>query len=781
MNVEMVLKCLVFVLMINAYFFLITTSQSSSQEVDKEKGWRGPLCERISCKDELLQKLEEISNRRRKKKEPELEFLEGYIINGNDIIELTKHPEVEIRIKNSIIKNGLIFDTADIEGKRIIKNFIFFIDSTIEKGPNVNYSISAQNIIFNTHVQFIGVDVNGDVDFSESIFDDTSSFVGDHFKENAYFFGVEFKHNAEFSNTIFSRAAIFAETVFNQDGNFIGCTFEKYSVFYKSQFLSTANFNGANFLQSFSPFEIISDQLVNFRRSNLRHIITWNSIPIVKSRFDFRGSTITEADFEDLIFTEDVTFDDVRFGTVELSRDDIHWIDFFRFFKHSLDSGNSNPSKRVWRYLDYQLRNKIVNLTTEIDTYYKENDYVKIDSILSGYGKPLIEDFIKQLNTILKVDGFYNYEYFTDIELSKDLKELLKDTSNLSTNQIMMLNRYLLERSFIDANNIWNQHLIRPIIDEQRLEQERFPIIFRNIIFEKDVYFIRATFYDDIAFENIKFKGEANFSNIRFKEENDWKSGKHKFSMSYLAFDDIKINFYDLPDEFAWVRESNYRIKSIPGKFVPDTILIPIQPISEVYEDLVTTFTRNNNLEQKNIAYYFQRKAELDEATKNKSFFQKLNTSEYRYWILWGWSSGWGTKIWWIIGWYICGLFFFAFIYYSMINKVKVWRQTIETPMPDSVFGTKLFTFPWNFFKTEKTRNKDVRDFNSEVKDFISALKLSKVLLLKIGKRDSYVEGRIMKTLIWIEWVLGFYLFAIFVITLKNTVPIINSLVSQVF
>jgi hypothetical protein len=76
---------------------------------------------------------------------------------------------------------------------------------------------------------------------------------------------------------------------------------------------------------------------------------------------------------------------------------------------------------------------------------------------------------------------------------------------------------------------------------------------------------------------------------------------------------------------------------------------------------------------------------------------------------------------------------------------------------------------------------KSVEIKNEDVNEFFVAMRLSIVLLLKVGRRDTEVEGKLMKSIVWIEWVFGYYLLAVLVITLKNTVPIINSLISGVF
>jgi hypothetical protein len=86
----------------------------------------------------------------------------------------------------------------------------------------------------------------------------------------------------------------------------------------------------------------------------------------------------------------------------------------------------------------------------------------------------------------------------------------------------------------------------------------------------------------------------------------------------------------------------------------------------------------------------------------------------------------------------------------------------------------RLITFPWYFTRSEGIKNK-------ELIDFATALKLSKVLLFKVGRKNIIVSSKIMERAVWIEWALGYYLLALFAITLANTSPIINRLVGAVF
>ena len=276
----------------------------------------------------------------------------------------------------------------------------------------------------------------------------------------------------------------------------------------------------------------------------------------------------------------------------------------------------------------------------------------------------------------------------------------------------------------------------------------------------------------EMAFEIVNFEGKANFTNAEFKPATN--GNKPRLSLSYVTFEDLILDLGQFPNPENWVKnkkinsfhdkERSSQSKPITGK--------GLQPLSQVFEGLEATFNRKNKLSDKNKAFYHMKVEEFEEARAGKSLYQQLTTGEVWGWILWGWSSGWGTKIWRIVGVYSAGLFFFTFIFYGLSEKVK--KKVTGEKKFDTEFRMRLINFPWYFMKSVEIKNE-------ELKDFFVALRLSKVLLLKVGRRDTEVEGKLMKSIVWIEWAFGYYLLAVLVITLKNTVPIINSLISGVF
>jgi hypothetical protein len=132
-------------------------------------------------------------------------------------------------------------------------------------------------------------------------------------------------------------------------------------------------------------------------------------------------------------------------------------------------------------------------------------------------------------------------------------------------------------------------------------------------------------------------------------------------------------------------------------------------------------------------------------------------------------------------------------------------------PYPGSkhefTFRLRLLDFPKDYYRQrfDKTRNSTDRDqhrqteheqFNGDThksarsavkngRKFINALRFSSVLIYKVGYRDTTISGRLgkfdLKYLVVLQWVLGFFLLAALMITLANTQPLINRLITGAF
>ena len=328
------------------------------------------------------------------------------------------------------------------------------------------------------------------------------------------------------------------------------------------------------------------------------------------------------------------------------------------------------------------------------------------------------------------------------------------------------------------------------------MKDEKFAVVFRFINFESDAYFIRTYFSGDTAFERVNFKKDANFADAIFggKKNGD----KEKFSLSYINAKNLLIKWNQLPNLDSWVSESKDRIKSFVDieeeKEREEKKRLAVvrtraedearlEALSKVLKGLEADFRSRNQLNDANNAYHCRKRAQLKEARnrlKGASNRHQLWSSFQKEleWIFWGTPCGYGTKIWWIIGW--SALFNFIFtIIYSVKGQLK--RETPLAKKREFVFKQRLSDLPKEYL----TKSSPSEIKHKSVRKFVDALRFSSVVLFKIGYRDTIVSGKILgldyKYIVWIEWALGFYLLACIVVTLSNTLPIVNRLITGVF
>lgn len=755
---------------------IIFTPYTHSQEWHKEPGWRN---ERIKDWIELREKLQEIERKNKFRAERYKEYLDGYIIKGCDIVKVIKKSDIEIRIVNSVIVNGLDFHNlpTNKDGKREINNVFKVMSSEIYELKRVDKSIIASSVIFTKDISFEGDVINQDADFFETNFMGNASFIGTIFKAFSNFNSTEFYGSVNFEdakfeteiffneakfngastfyNAKFNGDAYFVETNFIQPIDFVLSNFREKAKFYKAIFNEAAYFNGAIF-----------DGAVDFKRVTFRGEAVLDKVTFAGDA-DFVGVTFTKyAGFFNSTFTRNVDFTGVTFGGDSVFIESL--------FNENVDYTETkfNGNARFWNIVSYgtfKFMYSVFNGNIDfrdalIRKFLFINDSLteEIDATFDFRYATISESHFEELQFTRRVD--FSDVYFGELVQKSDSTIVGRETDfrPLTPHRFFA---FLLDEIYTSINTI---------LEDQEDTEEVTPVtLFRSVTFQSNADFTRDVFYGDVLFESVNFEKKANFTNVEFKQDNNGVDPR--LSFSYVTFQDFIFNFDNFPKPENWINEGidSFYDRERKEQEMP-IARKPPQKLSQVFEQLYNIFNRQNNLSAKNKAYYYMKVAELEEATRNITIIEKLKTSEYRYYLLWGWSSGWGTKIWRIIGWYVGGLIFFAMFYYVMIDKVRIWKGSYDVPLPDSEFRMRLFAFPWNFFSSDKTGNK-------EVKDFISALKLSKILILKIGRRDSYVEGRTLKIAVWVEWFFGYYLLAVFVLTLKNTVPIINSLVSQVF
>jgi uncharacterized protein YjbI with pentapeptide repeats len=339
--------------------------------------------------------------------------------------------------------------------------------------------------------------------------------------------------------------------------------------------------------------------------------------------------------------------------------------------------------------------------------------------------------------------------------------------------------------------------------------------VFRFVTFEDNASFLRTHFNGAVGFERVNFRNNASFMDAAFQGSKE--NGK-PFLFSYVNFNDLKIQWHQMPAQAFWVRSDEKRVKSfvdikaekaaqqdareavrlglkpLPPLFETESL----QPLSQVFKAFETNLRDQNQLADANAAYYDLKLAELKESHTNKNKMQYLFTQ--LEWIFWGLSCGYGTKIWRILGWALLFNMIFTVIY-TFTCEVK--RLPYPGGQQEFTFRFRLLDFPKDYYNESDIVDEEKSKSNLEnlgnrqelraerggeetfIRTFINALRFSSVLLFKVGYRDTSVSGRIAglnpKFIVVLEWALGFYLLAALMVTLANTQPLINRLITGAF
>ena len=177
-------------------------------------------------------------------------------------------------------------------------------------------------ILINSPIKIINSQIEGNVNFTETVFNEAVDFRGSLFLKRTNFSGSRFNANADFGNsqyngevsfnksqfeedvsfnrTSFSQKASFSKSLFSKDIYFRKCIFSEDLNFNRSHFAGDAFFRGSQFCGNAS-----------YRKSQFNRDADF-------SQSEFSGST---ADFESAQFLGDAFFDDTSFKkSLSLSR-----------------------------------------------------------------------------------------------------------------------------------------------------------------------------------------------------------------------------------------------------------------------------------------------------------------------------------------------------------------------------------------------------------------------------------------------------------------------------
>lgn len=299
----------------------------------------------------------------------------------------------------------------------------------------------------------------------------------------------------------------------------------------------------------------------------------------------------------------------------------------------------------------------------------------------------------------------------------------------------------------------------------------------RFVTFEGNAYFLRTRFFGKIYFEDVSFQKMADFTEARLPSTGD---ESQVFLFSFVRFAELLLRWRQLPPISQWIDFEEVA----PGH--PGDRGTRVEPLSHVLSKFEALFRARNLLADANEAHHSAKLVELAEARRQKTVRQRLG-SELE-WLFWGIPCGYGTRIWRILG----GASVICLLFALIFAKCGVRRRPFPESTSEFDLRLRLLDLPRQYFAVPlaaPAASAPVEGASETVAKkgncLVDALRFSAVLLFKIGYRDTIITGKVgpldVKYFVILEWALGFYFLAAITVTLANTQPLINKLISGLF
>jgi len=249
-----------------------------AQNKKAEKGANGPI-----SKDELIAHFQV------------KRVVDGYVIKGNDIIEIIRDTDLDITIKNSIIEGGLNFGTLPKTPVENVRLPAIWSDNEKTKWIEVRRAFCIQEIpivvnkIIITDTEILPVQQSNQSADSVAIDLRAALFLSVDFQRSA------FRGKAIFDDATFSKRASFSSATFSGEAFFTGATFSGVAVFDDATFSKRASFSDATFSEGASFDDAIFSGEAFFDNAIFSGEASFSDATL--KRANFAGTSLREANF----------------------------------------------------------------------------------------------------------------------------------------------------------------------------------------------------------------------------------------------------------------------------------------------------------------------------------------------------------------------------------------------------------------------------------------------------------------------------------------------------
>lgn len=207
-------------------------------------------------------------------------------------------------------------------------------------GSTFFYPIEFSRVFFNKTADFSGCTYRYEADFSGTIYRNWADFRGSTYLAHANFSGSSYHGAASLNDSVYRSTADFSGNLYLDQANFSGSTYHKAVTFVNSTYRNWAVFRNSTYLGAVDFSRSEYHNQANFHNSVYSGTVTFNnSVYHNQANFhncvytrvaSFGDCTYHRADFSGSVYTDDVHFNNCRYGGDVYFRRSVYngWADF---------------------------------------------------------------------------------------------------------------------------------------------------------------------------------------------------------------------------------------------------------------------------------------------------------------------------------------------------------------------------------------------------------------------------------------------------------------------
>ncbi len=207
-------------------------------------------------------------------------------------------------------------------------------------GSTFFYPIEFSRVFFNKTADFSGCTYMHEADFSGTIYRNWADFRGSTYLAHANFSGSSYHGAASLNDSVYRSTADFSGSLYLDQANFSGSTYHEAVTFVNSTYRNWAVFRNSTYLGAADFSGSVYHNQANFHNSVYTGAVTFNN-SVYHNQANFHNSVYTQvasfgdctyhrADFSGSVYTDDVHFNNCRYGGDVYFRRSVYngWADF---------------------------------------------------------------------------------------------------------------------------------------------------------------------------------------------------------------------------------------------------------------------------------------------------------------------------------------------------------------------------------------------------------------------------------------------------------------------